>query len=124
MREVALGLLGLKVAGLSVNGTSVSPSASAGVGQSGANASRLVAANALRKVSLRVTCSDMVCAPGANRFTHESLFYLVPERLINRPDARCRDLDQMPVRIAKIEALPAHFPRALLFHGNFILRQP
>src|SRR6202035_4660645 len=72
-RDVALGLLGLKPAGMSVKGTSVSPWASAGVAQSGTNASRLAAANPLLKVSLRVTCSGMVCLLALNDVPSDSL---------------------------------------------------
>jgi hypothetical protein len=54
-------LLGLKSAGMSVKGASVSPCPSAGiVVQSETSASKLVAANPLLKVSLRLICSDMV----------------------------------------------------------------
>src|ERR1700731_3751370 len=52
--------VGLKFAGRSVKGTRVSPSASAGIAQSGTNASRLAAANPLRIVSLRVMFSGML----------------------------------------------------------------
>ncbi len=45
-------------------------------------------------------------------------------RSIDRPDAGCSDFDQMAVRIAKIDALAAQFPGALLFHRDSVLRQP
>lgn len=44
--------------------------------------------------------------------------------LINRPHASSCNLDQMPVRIAEIDALATALPRALLFHCYAILLQP
>ena len=50
----------------------------------------------------------------------------VPESaaLIDRPDARCSDLDQMPVWIAKVDTLATQFPRAFLFHHDSVFREP
>src|SRR6185312_8957574 len=59
IRTPVVALFGLKVAGISVNGTSTSPCASAGVAQSGTNASKPAAASPRFKVSLRVVCSDV-----------------------------------------------------------------
>src|SRR5476649_708434 len=43
---------------------------------------------------------------------------------IDRPDARCGNLDQVPVQVAKIEAVTAKFPGVLLFHRDSVFRQP
>src|SRR5579863_4793459 len=60
VRRSGLGV-GLKFFGRSVNGTRTSSSAIAGMPHSDAIASRLVAANPLRTVSLRVMDSAMLC---------------------------------------------------------------
>src|SRR5580700_3553454 len=46
------------------------------------------------------------------------------EKSVNRPYARRGDLNQVPVRIAKVEAGASLFPRALLLHGNPVFREP
>src|SRR5271167_4473753 len=43
---------------------------------------------------------------------------------INRPDAWGSDLDQMPVRVAKIDASAPQLPRTFLFYRDSVFRQP
>src|SRR5690242_20149377 len=70
MRVVELGLLGLKFDGISVKLTSVSSCDRAGTLQSASSASRLVAANPLLRVSLRLISSDMGSPPSHTDRSH------------------------------------------------------